>query len=593
MAEVSRPTEGAPDANTPPPTTVELARAFPHLEILELIGRGGMGFVYRARQPKLDRVVALKILPQALAADPAFTERFTREGRVLARLNHPNIVTVHDFGQAKGFSYLLMEFVEGVNLRQAMRAGRFTPAEALSLVPAICEALQYAHNEGILHRDIKPENILLDTRGRVKIADFGIAKLVGEAKGAWHTESGATVGTPHYMAPEQIEHPAEVDHRADIYSLGVVLYELLTGELPLGRFLAPSQKTPVSAGVDAVVLRALEKERERRFQSAGEVKTQVENLSGHGSSAPTSPKDRKSWSAAKVVAVTLSALLGCGLLVSLVLVVLYSSRYNVVESDRATSESTNSVVKVIELVDITNHLHGVRAGSHSPLEPNESLLAIIQQVDGRTEQSMSHTFWRPVSGRVTTSAFLSWILPSSFSEKEIEAACEQVRKHHANRGLFFRPGDRRALFTVTNDAGGTVQGFVEFQRETAVAPATARGSVRIKEVHELNGGFWASLDVTRPRGYALLATDNGCTSDPFVPRTSIGRSSGRVSYDVTFYLSRNAGQNLVKTAISQMKMWTAPLDIAPSERTRVFSVTNGTEMCEGFLEFIAALQPKD
>ena len=181
---VSMPTEAGKGAlpKGAPPTREEVAAAFPQLEILEFIGQGGMGFVFKARQPKLDRFVALKILPQSLAADPAFAERFIREGRLLARLNHPNIVTVHDFGQASGFFYLLMEFVDGVNLRQAMKAGRFTPAQALAIVPRICEALQFAHNEGILHRDIKPENILLDAKGRVKIADFGIAKLMGEPR---------------------------------------------------------------------------------------------------------------------------------------------------------------------------------------------------------------------------------------------------------------------------------------------------------------------------------------------------------------------------------------------------------------------------
>src|SRR5450759_2394419 len=117
-----------------------------------------------------------------MSRDSTFAARFTREAQTLAVLSHPNIVTVHDFGQSGGFFYLLMEFVDGVNLRQAMQAGRFTPQQAMMLVPRICEALQFAHDEGILHRDIKPENILLDTRGRVKIADFGIAKLVGEAK---------------------------------------------------------------------------------------------------------------------------------------------------------------------------------------------------------------------------------------------------------------------------------------------------------------------------------------------------------------------------------------------------------------------------
>jgi tRNA A-37 threonylcarbamoyl transferase component Bud32 len=277
------PTEdGLPAAGHrhPAPALEQIAAAFPQFEILGLIGVGGMGAVYKARQRHLDRLVALKILPETLAARPAFAERFNREARVLARLNHPNIVTVHDFGQSGGFFYLLMEYVDGVNLRQAMRASRFTPSQALDLVPRICEALQFAHDEGILHRDIKPENILLDTRDRVKIADFGIAKLVGDsAPDVTLTVSGAALGTPAYMAPEQIERPAEVDHRADIYSLGVVLYEMLTGELPLGRFAAPSEKTPVDRRVDDLVFRALEKEPEKRFQSATEVRTGVQDLS--------------------------------------------------------------------------------------------------------------------------------------------------------------------------------------------------------------------------------------------------------------------------------------------------------------------------
>jgi predicted Ser/Thr protein kinase len=263
-----------------------LAAAFPQLEILELVGRGGMGFVFKARQPHLDRMVALKLLPDKLAGDAQFAERFNREGRVLARLNHPNIVSVYDFGRTGGFYYLLMEYIDGVNLRQAMRAGRFSPAEALSVVPKICEALQYAHDQGILHRDIKPENILLDAKGRVKIADFGIAKLVGEDRpNLTLTNTGAALGTPHYMAPEQLESPGNVDHRADIYSLGVVFYELLTGELPIGRFAAPSAKTPVPSTVDDVVFRTLEKDRERRYQSAGEMKTQVEHLTEAGAGA--------------------------------------------------------------------------------------------------------------------------------------------------------------------------------------------------------------------------------------------------------------------------------------------------------------------
>jgi serine/threonine protein kinase len=243
-----------------------------------------MGAVFKARQPKLDRLVALKLLPASLAErDAAFAGRFEREGRLLARLHHPNIVAVHDSGTAGGFFYLLMEFVEGVNLRQAMRSRRFTPAQALAIIPHICDALQFAHEEGVLHRDIKPENILLDGKGRVKLADFGIAKLMGEGAAAEapaaggqdavssprieYTRSGATLGTPSYMAPEQRDTPGAVDHRADIYSLGGLL-RTAHGELPTGSFGAFGEKRGRSArGCDRGA--GAGKERTRRQSSAG------------------------------------------------------------------------------------------------------------------------------------------------------------------------------------------------------------------------------------------------------------------------------------------------------------------------------------
>ena len=280
----------------PPPLPAEIAALFPQLEILECLGRGGMGVVYKARQPRLNRFVALKILAREKEQDAQFAERFTREAQALARLNHPNIVTVYDFGtvgQASSLSpsekaqasatpvlhYLLMEFVDGLNLRQLLQAGKMPSAQALTIVPKICEALQYAHTEGIVHRDIKPENILLDKSGRVKIADFGIAKMMGEETGQ-QTLTGAkeAVGTPHYMAPEQIEKPLTVDHRADIYSLGVVFYEMLTGELPLGKFQPPSAKVQIDVRLDEVVLHALEKEPDRRYQQASVLKTEVETI---------------------------------------------------------------------------------------------------------------------------------------------------------------------------------------------------------------------------------------------------------------------------------------------------------------------------
>ncbi len=273
----------------PPPPLEEIARHFPQLEVLECLGRGGMGVVYKARQPRLNRLVAIKILAREKEKDPRFAERFTREAQALARLNHPNIVTIYDFGEADGLYYLLMEFVDGMNLRQLLQTRKLAPEEALTIVPAICEALQYAHQQGLVHRDIKPENILMDTQGRVKIADFGIAKLLG-AEGRVESLTGdqQVVGTPHYMAPEQVEKPGIVDHRADIYSLGVVFYEMLTGELPLGKFAPPSHMVKMDVRLDEVVLHALEKEPERRYQQASQVKSDVEtivNTEGGGAQA--------------------------------------------------------------------------------------------------------------------------------------------------------------------------------------------------------------------------------------------------------------------------------------------------------------------
>src|SRR4051794_11918434 len=259
-----------------PPLPAELAKHFPQLDILEMIGIGGMGVVYKARQPNLDRIVALKILSPDAGADPAFSKRFAQEARSLARLNHPNIVSVYDFGLAGPYYYFVMEFVDGTNLRELSDIRKLEPREALAIIPKICDALQYAHDEGVVHRDIKPENILVDKKGRVKIADFGIAKILGTDQP--HAPLTGIVGTPHYMSPEQIEKPQTVDHRADIYSVGVVFYEMLTGELPLGRFAAPSKKVQIDVRLDEIVLRALEKEPEHRYQHASQLKTQVDTV---------------------------------------------------------------------------------------------------------------------------------------------------------------------------------------------------------------------------------------------------------------------------------------------------------------------------
>ncbi len=285
-------TEGEGFAGWTPPTVETIADSFPELDVLELIGRGGMGAVYKARQKELDRLVALKILPPEIGQQQSFAQRFASEAQAMAKLNHPNIVTIHDFGQRGELYFFLMEYVDGLNLRELINTKTASPKDALAVVPQICDALQFAHDRGIVHRDIKPENILLNKQGQVKIADFGLAKLVGltgsPAVGADGADRPATpgitqagskiVGTPQYMAPEQLAHPSEVDHRADIYSLGVVFYQMLTGELPVGPFDPPSRKVFIDVRLDEIVLRALEKEPARRYQQVSEIRTQVETI---------------------------------------------------------------------------------------------------------------------------------------------------------------------------------------------------------------------------------------------------------------------------------------------------------------------------
>ena len=257
------------------PLATELGSLFPNLEIHDLLGQGGMGAVYRARQTKLDRLVALKIIRPESADNPAFAERFNREARTLARMNHPNIVGVHDFGEVQldgsPLFFFVMEFVDGANLREVLQGDGVSAEQATMIVGQVCDALQYAHDTGVVHRDIKPENILLDRRGRVKIADFGLARLViGSTDDFTLTATHQVMGTPRYMAPEQMAGARDVDHRADIYSLGVVFYEMLTGTLPLGSFDPPSAKTGGDAMLDRVVLKALAADPQRRYQQVSE-----------------------------------------------------------------------------------------------------------------------------------------------------------------------------------------------------------------------------------------------------------------------------------------------------------------------------------
>ncbi len=274
-----------------PPSVEEAARLFPQFEVLSLLGRGGMGAVYKARQIQLDRLVAIKLLPLEISMDADFAERFRREARAMAKLSHPNIIAVYGFGSTtEGHLYFFMEYVEGANLHEMIRGPGLAPAQALEIITGVCDALAYAHAKGVVHRDIKPANVMVSHDGEVKVADFGLARLTDPVSAQeGFTQTGTVVGTPDYMAPEQ-KHGLHVDHRADIYSLGVMLYEMLCRDLPQGIFDLPSKRVPgVTVRCDQVVARAMAQQPERRYQSTLEMKTEVAASRPHGLVRPKFP----------------------------------------------------------------------------------------------------------------------------------------------------------------------------------------------------------------------------------------------------------------------------------------------------------------
>ncbi len=281
----SSPAAGASRSSTPAETHAAGRRFEPGVRIgpyriLEFLGAGGMGAVYKAEQTSLNRIVALKVLPAGLAAEPEFVERFRREGMALANLSHSHIVGIHDLAEVEGIPFFVMEYVAGTSLRRHLAEKRPAWRESLPLLLPVCDALEYAHAQGVIHRDIKPENVLLDESGRVKIADFGLARLVGGLAPPSLTMTNVILGTPEYMAPEQRTNARRVDHRADLYSVGVMVYELATGDLPLGRFPLPSEFAGVDARLDRVVVRALDPDPNRRYASARELRADIAALVG-------------------------------------------------------------------------------------------------------------------------------------------------------------------------------------------------------------------------------------------------------------------------------------------------------------------------
>jgi eukaryotic-like serine/threonine-protein kinase len=265
---------------------------FGNYEVVAEIGEGGMGRVYKARDTLLDRPVALKVLSLALSKDEAFVQRFTREARVAARLNHPNIVQIYSFGREVETWFLAMELIDGNSIGGFMRQGAvFDEKDAVTIARHAARALRVAHQAGIVHRDVKPENLMMSMRGEVKLVDLGLAKSVEDDSSLTHT--GLTMGTPHYIAPEQVRAQKDIDGRADIYSLGATLYHMASGRTP---FMADSPslvilkhltdepldprvyRPDLSENVCRVIAKMMAKDREARYQDMYAVDKDLERL---------------------------------------------------------------------------------------------------------------------------------------------------------------------------------------------------------------------------------------------------------------------------------------------------------------------------
>jgi serine/threonine-protein kinase len=256
----------------------------PGYQMLERLGKGSMGMVFKARQTSVDRIVAVKILLDALAQNKEFIKRFDREAKIAAKLSHNNIVNAIDAGEVDGHHYFVMEYVEGSTIKDALDKQKvFDEKAALKIVMAVAEALKHAHHRGLIHRDIKPENVILTRDGNVKLADLGLARLTADEKWAM-SEAGMAIGTPYYISPEQVRGQVDVDIRADIYSLGATLYHMVTGRVPYdgetptdvmkkhvdkNAVLTPPDhvNTRLSSGIGMVVETMMAKNRENRYRT--------------------------------------------------------------------------------------------------------------------------------------------------------------------------------------------------------------------------------------------------------------------------------------------------------------------------------------
>ena len=660
-----------PGGTTPKPSEplspAALAPHFPQLEILECLGRGGMGVVYKARQKALNRFVALKILAPERSTDPGFAERFTAEARTLASLNHPNIVTIHDFGESGGFYHLVMEYVDGVNLRQAMTAGRFTPEQALAIVPPVCEALQYAHDHGVVHRDIKPENLLLDQQGRVKVADFGIAKLLGSATaGGPGTTAADTVpvnappagavgpdtlgasaaGTPQYMAPEQRAR-GPVDHRADIYSLGVVLYELLTGETPKTSLEAPSRKIQIDVRLDEVVLRALAVAPELRFPTATEFRTRVEALTAPATPVPVQAPPQKSASVpspyrALLVLVVWFLMVftiwptpdAAGNLVRWLSQLFHRApvepgtwppevqrpvlgppvqgtitlgqvsngiepRLQILPAQTPGEGSGQMIFKEIVLGNFTNLTSSLDpyCRSHTPFRPGESLEIWTKRSDGQLESHHKQPSTFLHRERRSQILGISFRLPKNFTGSK-PALIEELGLQLEGRTLRLPEGHPMTLFGQTNVDGSWLAGGLTFRRTLPEGREPGVAAVRLASQRPLGeSSITADWTANVPPGHALGLRIGG--SEEGRAHATWDTDPGRDSvafHGHCFWLQGHHDQGSgfdTALALKQLEALTAngPLLVTNGHPRTLFAVTNA--LGESYSLAIELLSAKD
>lgn len=401
-----------------PPLALFPAGLLPGFDSFEFIGQGGMGAVYRARQISLDRIVAVKLLAVPYGQDRLdFTGRFEVEARAMARLAHPNVVAVHDYGVSEGQPYLVMELVEGEDLATRLAAGGPLPSEeAKRIALSVAGALHYAHALGVVHRDIKPSNILLGRDGRVRLADFGLAKIDERTRRASLTLSNTSMGSLDYAAPEVISRPVEADSRADVYSLGVVLYEMLTGSVPRGLFKLPSEKVPgLDSRFDAIVCRAMEEDPTDRYADVAHLCGDLEAVIG---TCPPGKKKRRSGSIAIAAAGVAAGVLAV---------------FAVIQLQRADSVVDSSTDAI-------------------SASTNDGWQSLLPRVD--LERDVAEGYWKAAGGGFATRYGIGrndLILPVS-----LEGPCDL--RFRLSRGapsagtvnLVFRFGEKRGRFTLSD-----------------------------------------------------------------------------------------------------------------------------------------------